>query len=723
MADRSMVKVAPTSEKGSATGIPVMGILSWAAMGQQVGNDLEYVPELQWPSNVFTYQKMRNDSQVDGLLNGSFLPISRWSFGIDPNSAPDIVVQELCRDVGLPVATRTGDTWRMDEQAPIPRHVGRFDFHEHLGEALMAVAYGHEYFEINADLAPPPDGWPIDTPLRARLRKLATRPPWTITAIDTNPDGGLRAIRQLTTPPGDPGIPVEALVAYIWGKEGANWVGRSMLRSCYRPWLVKDRVMRVGAINIERNGAGVPMITAPQGATVGQIKLLEDLARRIRAGDSSGGAVPYGSQLQLMGVIGSQPDAIGMMNFLNEEMARSFLQMVQSLGTSRTGSRALGMTFLNMMEWLLEAICNWFCAVFNKIVIERWMFWNFGAPQDANIDEYAPRLVYAPRGKATDGLQQGVQNGNIQVDQQTAAMIEEPDEEPVHEHAHRPSRNAAGGHGGRARRRRAASQADGLDSPIPLPARPLSRQPNVHEIAAAVDFAQMDATFQAALDLLEADVRSNIRTQVEELHDAIIEAGGDLAAITEISATPIHSEVIRAQVVSVAQRAAQEAVNEATRQGATVELPALDDLLSSLAARSEIVDRVITRDVTDAAVRRAVRMTGGSLPPEEVAGHVRDELHAMTWVGVRDTLGGAVQGSQNAGRGLVFRRDGAAGFLYASEILDDRTCDLCDQVDGTQYTSMDDAERDYPFGGFVDCLGGGRCRGTVVKVYETENPA
>lgn len=724
MADASMVKTAPRAEKGSPTGIPLWGVLSWAAMGAQAGlqqgGDTEYVPELQWPNSIWTYGQMRNDSQVESLSRGAMLPITRWDYGLDQNNADPAIHRELMRDIGLPAATRQGDTWKIDTTQPIPRSPGRFDFQEHQLESLLATVYGHFPFEFVADLVPPPLDWPVDTPMRARLHKLATRPPWTLTSIDTDPsDGGLVGLRQLSTPIGDPGMPAESVVMYVWGKEGANWVGRSMLRSCYRPWLVKDRVMRVGAINIERNGAGVPIITAPPGATRAQIRALDDLASRIRAGDSSGGAIPAGSTLNLMGVIGTQPDAHGFMQFLNEEMARAFLQMVQILGQSRSGSRALGSTFLEIMTQFLEAIAEWWVAIFNKIVIERWMTWNVGRPLDPNVDEYAPRLVYVRRGSATqplaDAANTPVDQGGIQVDNATKAMLEDPDLPPGET---RTSRRTAGGHGGRAgAERRAASTVD-PSSPVSLPARPLRRQPMDFEVAASTDFAAMDSAYAAALDLLHMEVTGLVAYQINELHDAIIEAGTDLDALDAISATPQHADVIRSRLEQVAELSATQAVQEAGRQGTTVERPDLADFIASLESRAVVLDRMITRDVTEAAVRRAIRYTGGALEPTGVAAQVRDEMRPMAWAGVRDQLGAAIQGSQNGARSLVFRRDAAAGRIYASEILDNNTCASCAANDGTEYPDIDAAEQDYPFGGYTECAGGGRCRGTLVKVYE-----
>lgn len=56
-------------------------------------------------------------------------------------------------------------------------------------------------------------------------------------------------------------------------------------------------------------------------------------------------------------------------------------------------------------------------------------------------------------------------------------------------------------------------------------------------------------------------------------------------------------------------------------------------------------------------------------------------------------------------------------FAYASELLDERTCDSCAAVDGREYASVAEARADYgDGGGFRACDGGARCRGTAVFV-------
>jgi hypothetical protein len=53
----------------------------------------------------------------------------------------------------------------------------------------------------------------------------------------------------------------------------------------------------------------------------------------------------------------------------------------------------------------------------------------------------------------------------------------------------------------------------------------------------------------------------------------------------------------------------------------------------------------------------------------------------------------------------------------ASEINDRNRCDPCDEIDGTEFAELADAFAVYGAGGYVECEGGVRCRGTVRAVW------
>jgi hypothetical protein len=83
-------------------------------------------------------------------------------------------------------------------------------------------------------------------------------------------------------------------------------------------------------------------------------------------------------------------------------------------------------------------------------------------------------------------------------------------------------------------------------------------------------------------------------------------------------------------------------------------------------------------------------------------------------------LGGSLTNAQNTGRIETLRAAPEAAY-YANETLDGNTCRYCREVDGRWLgNSLDEVETTYPNGGYVNCQGRERCRGTVVAVWRPE---
>ncbi len=360
------------------------GMAAWSTFA----DDAEYVPELKWPASVRVFEKMRSDSQLAALYNATILALLKFKWKIDPNGADEKMVKKLSIDYNLPIAGE-----KVNQRLRAKR---RFAFRNHIRKAMYAGIYGHYYFEqvgyIGDERNHPNDGlW--------HLRKLESRPPRTIQDFRLAEDGGLISIIQNISKPTArynfelPEIPIDVLVAYIWDQEDGNWVGRSWFRECYANWLIKDRLLRIDAINHERAG-GVPYIEAHPGATFPEIERLNEMAKGFRIGDTSGGAVPAGAKFQI--ARGTNSSVVDSIRYHDEAMARKFMLMVMQLGQTKTGSRALGTTFVDFWGGGLEAIASWFADTFNEYVIEDDIDWNFGEDIDQVpllTYEYDPELV------------------------------------------------------------------------------------------------------------------------------------------------------------------------------------------------------------------------------------------------------------------------------------------------------------------------------------------
>jgi hypothetical protein len=406
---------APKSEIGTILQgtFSVEGMAPW----QNFVDTQEFVPELTWPRSIGTFEQVRADSQVSALMKGTFLPLRRrvkWQ--VDPNGVQDnAAVERLANMLNLPIK---GD----DVTNPKRRRRDRFQFMDHMRLACLAPIYGHYYFEQV--------GY-IDDDGYWSLKRLAERPPRTISNFRISPqDGGLISItqnvsatglsmsrQQAASPLGTfPEIPIDNLVGYIWDKEGANWTGRSALRDIYKNWLLKDRLLRIDAINHERAG-GVPWIEAHEGATGTEMMALNQFASGFRVGDSSGGAVPAGAHVNVARAAGT--DVVGSIQYHDEAMARNWLLMVMILGTTKQGSRNLGSTFTEFWGDGINAFGDWFVDTFNEFVIEDYWDWNYGEDDDT-----VPLLDFEadPELNATD-LATMVKAGMIEMDDELESQL------------------------------------------------------------------------------------------------------------------------------------------------------------------------------------------------------------------------------------------------------------------------------------------------------------
>jgi hypothetical protein len=333
--------------------------------------DEETTPELRWPDSVKVYDQMRSqDAQVASVLRAVTLPVRRTPWRVDPAGARARVVQHVADDLGLPIVGK-------QPKAP-PRTRDRFSWPEHLQLALLMLPFGHMYFE---------QVYRVDGDGRAHLRKLAPRLPKTIEDIDVADDGGLIAIRQYGSKAArrqEP-IPVDRLVAYIHDREGGNWLGRSLLRPAYKHWLIKDRLLRVDAQTIERNGMGVPLYKAAETET--DLAGGAAMAQAWRAGESAGSAIPHGADLILRGVDGSLPDRIPSIRYHDEQIARAVLAHFLNLGT-QTGSWALGTTFADFFTLSLQTLAQQIADIATQHIVEDIVDVNFGE------NEPAPRIVF-----------------------------------------------------------------------------------------------------------------------------------------------------------------------------------------------------------------------------------------------------------------------------------------------------------------------------------------
>ena len=361
--------LVPVSEVGYSNGLTGLDGW-WSGLGH------EQAPELQWPFNLttFDYMRRRNGSVIAGY-QAVTLPIERTSWRIDGTDCDPQVARHVAQDFGLPL---------LGEAPSNPgRTKGRFSWSEHLRFALEMIVFGFYPFE---------QVYGYDDAGRVRLRKLAPRPPRTVSGIDVARDGGLEAVRQWGTAgrgTTETRIGVDRLVVYSYRRDAGSWWGNSALRPTYKYVLMEDPVLKVWAQLIERTGMGVVTYTGPENPQDPALDLAEGLkmAQALRAGSQAGAAVPFGAELKLQGLQGAIPDARAFAQYGKDSILEAFLANFLKLD-AKGGSYALASVQEATFTQSLQALAQQVADTVNSHVIEDLVDLAFGP------GEAAPRLVF-----------------------------------------------------------------------------------------------------------------------------------------------------------------------------------------------------------------------------------------------------------------------------------------------------------------------------------------
>src|SRR6185295_7806787 len=143
-------------------------------------------------------------------------------------------------------------------------------------------------------------------------RKWAPRGQNTLYGWDIDESGGIRAMIQML--PNEPSrgqifIPIEKSLLFRTKLDRNSPEGISILRSAYAPWFYGKRMQEIEAIGVERDLAGLPTLTPPDGVdlwnrndpeAVANKKLAEQMVRSIRRGEREGVLIPFGWKLELL---------------------------------------------------------------------------------------------------------------------------------------------------------------------------------------------------------------------------------------------------------------------------------------------------------------------------------------------------------------------------------------------------------------------------------------
>lgn len=244
---------------------------------------------------------------------------------------------------------------------------------------------------------------------------------------------------------------------------------------------------------------------------------------------------------------------------------------------------------------------------------------------------------------------------------------------------------------------------------------------------------QVRQQYDTALGLLLAEWEGIADAQIEELGDAVQAAVDDenLAALAALTVSTERATTVLAQALAgMATTAAEQMAAEAAEQGVNAPVPAVSEALSNRAGRmaafgdelmgiATVTAQILADDIARQAAMEAVRQYSPGAVGRRVADSVKSTLRGLKNRFRRDQLGGAMHRAQNLGRIAVV--EATPALLYvATEKLDGNTCPPCREIDGTEYRSVELVRAVYAAGGYQQCEGGNRCRGTFTARWEAQ---
>ena len=180
-------------------------------------------------------------------------------------------------------------------------------------------------------------------------------------------------------PPPDFGlitIPMNKAMLFRTRSRKDNPEGRSILRTAYRSWYFKRRIQEIEGIGIERDLAGLPVITTPEGMDIwdkddedmNAIRAgLEAMVKNIRRDSTEGRVLPFGYTFELTSTGGSrQFDTNSIIARYDTKISQTVLADFIQLGHESVGSFALSSDKTNLFSMAICAFLDIICQTFNS---------------------------------------------------------------------------------------------------------------------------------------------------------------------------------------------------------------------------------------------------------------------------------------------------------------------------------------------------------------------
>lgn len=341
-----------------------VGALRWGGIIYE-----EYLTELQGRRGVEVYKEMENNDEIVGaVLRAINLLMRQCSFSVEPGGETEAdeaaakFVEECMNDMQ--------NSWA-----------------DTLSEIVSFLTYGWSYHEIvykrrMGRTKDPRTSSKYDDGLIG-WRKLPIRSQdtlWEWKYEDHSDD----LLGMVQSPPPDYDqifIPLDKALHFRTESRKENPEGRSILRNAYRSWYFKKRIQEIEGIGMERDLAGFPVLTGPEGLdlwdpededAVRSLAAAQNIVTNIRRDSKEGLVLPEGWKLELLSAgHRRQFDTNQIIERYDKRIANTCLADFILLGQDGVGSFALSSDKTRLFALAIGTYLDVICEVFNTQGIPR----------------------------------------------------------------------------------------------------------------------------------------------------------------------------------------------------------------------------------------------------------------------------------------------------------------------------------------------------------------
>jgi hypothetical protein len=202
------------------------------------------------------------------------------------------------------------------------------------------------------------------------------------------------------------------LLLWTYDQQGDDRWGVPPARHCYKAWTFKQQIEKLNLLHIDRFGVGMPVVEEGEGWGAPERARMAAFLKGWRSGGGNFIMHPSGGAVTVVSDDGKTAmSMLEWVRYYNLQIAKTYLTQGTELGSTETGARALGETFMQQMGGLVQADVEDLASVLNERLVKFLVDLNFGVQKVYPM--FAPTQRVTLQGGVGTMLQQLITAGAI----------------------------------------------------------------------------------------------------------------------------------------------------------------------------------------------------------------------------------------------------------------------------------------------------------------------